>query len=49
MPQVFHISEAGALALHAAMYLAKHTGRPCPARELTDALRGSDVMLGDRL
>ena len=45
MSQVFHISEAGALALHAAVYLAKHTGSPCPARELTDALSGSSAHL----
>lgn len=45
MPQVFHISEAGALALHTAVYLAKYTERPCSARELTDALGGSAAHL----
>lgn len=45
MSHVFHMSEAGALALHAAVYLVKHTGSPCPARELTDALGGSSAHL----
>ena len=45
MSHVFHMSEAGALALHTAVYLTTHTGRPCSARELTDALGGSAAHL----
>jgi Rrf2 family protein len=45
MSGVFRISEAGTIALHAAVYLAAHDDRVCRAHEMAETLRVSEAHL----
>ncbi len=45
MATTFKISEAGAIALHAAAYMAARPGRICPAREMAQELSVSEAHL----
>ena len=45
MSGVFKVSEAAAIGLHAAVYLAAHPGRACRAREMAEALKASEAHL----
>lgn len=45
MPTLFKLTEAGSIALHAAVYLAGHQGRACAAGEIARALRVSEAHL----
>jgi len=45
MSGVFKISEAGTIALHAAVFLAAHPERVCRAHEMAETLRVSEAHL----
>ena len=45
MSGVFKISEAGAIGLHAAVYMAAHEDRVCRASEMASAIKASEAHL----